>query len=318
MKKIFLYALLVMTIFAGCRGNGAHENQNDHDSDEMTSNGQSPGKTTFTTIQNLPAGIETIFGKTPSKQKGFYKFSFPRADLKVTADGITIDPRLAFTTWFSFMPVKDSAHAMLMGDMVLLESELPAVEKKLSKENIQITAIHNHLIGESPKVMYLHVSAMGDPIDLCNKLKAALALTNTPMKANFNNSPAEVNWGQTEAILGLKGKRKGLVLSFGVPRKERITENGMELPPGFGISTGIGFQKIGNKAAITGDFVLLADEVNPVAASLMQNGISVTAIHNHMLKDDPRLFMMHFWAVGNPENLARGLKAALDKTNSQM
>lgn len=318
MKKYLLYLMATLLLFSACQNTGQGQD-NDNDSDEAQEQAmQTPAKTNFSKVENLPAGIETVFGKTPSKNNGFYKFSFPRTDLKVTADGITIDPRLAFTTWFAFAPSRDQNSTMLMGDMVLLESELPAVEKKLVEEGIHITAIHNHLLGESPKVMYLHVGAMGNPVDLSNKLKAALALTKTPLKATFSDTSTNVDWGQTESILGLKGKRKGPVLSFGIPRKERITENGMELPPGFGISTGIAFQKTGNKAAITGDFVLMADEVNPVVKALTQNGITVTAIHNHMLKDDPRLFMMHFWAVGDPEDLARGLKAALDKTNSQM
>lgn len=319
MKTLFFYLLIATALLSGCTGNGRQGT--DNDSDEVQEHTMSSGpKTAFAQITDLPQGIGIIFGKEPSKSKGFYKFSFPRTDLKVTAPGLagTIDPRLAFTTWFAFAPEQDGNQAMLMGDMVLLENELPAVEKKLVEEGINITAIHNHLLGESPKVMYLHVGAMGDPVNLSNKLKAALTLTDTPLKPNFNDTTKNVDWGQAEAILGLKGKRTGPVLSFGIPRKERITENGMELPPGFGISTGVAFQKEGDKAAITGDFVLIADEVNPVLKVLTQNGITVTAIHNHMLKDDPRLFMMHFWAVGNPETLAKGLKEALDKTNSEM
>lgn len=318
MKKMLLSLLTLTSVFAACNESARHEKANEQDSDEMQQQVRPPAaKTTFARIENLPAGIETIFGKAPSKENGFYKFSFPRSDLKVRADGISIDPRLAFTTWFSFMPSKDQQSAMLMGDMVLLETELPAVEKKLEAEGIDITAIHNHLLNESPKVMYLHVSAMGDPLTLCRKLKDALALTATPMKATFKDPTSTVDWGQTETILGLKGKANGPVLSFGVPRKEKLTEGGMELPSGFGVSTGIAFQKAGNKAAITGDFVLIASEVNPVAKALTGNGITVTAVHNHMLDDSPRLFMMHFWAVGDPETLAKGLKAALDQTNSQ-
>lgn len=320
MKRVSFYLITaaVMALVA-CSSNSRHDRDNDNDEDSGDKQEQvMPSKTNFSKIENLPTGIEAVFGKTPSKNNGFYKFSFPRTDLKVVADGITIDPRLAFTSWFAFMPAKDSSKAMLMGDIVLLESELPAVEKKLAEEGIEITAIHNHLIGESPKVMYLHVGGMGNPVDLSNKLKAALALTATPMQATFKDQAGQVDWSNIEQIIGLKGKQNGPILSFGIPRKEKITEDGMELPSGFGISTGIAFQKSGNKTAITGDFVLMADEVNPVAKALIQHGITVTAIHNHMLTDNPRLFMMHFWAVDDPEALARGLKAALDKTNSQM
>ena len=319
MKRLPFYLIAAATmVLAACSSNSRHGRDNDNDEDSGNKEQVMPSKTDFSKIETLPAGIEAVFGKAPSKNNGFYKFSFPRTDLKVVADGITIDPRLAFTSWFAFMPTSDSSKAMLMGDMVLLESELPAVEKKLTEEGIEITAIHNHLIGESPKVMYLHVGGMGNPVDLSNKLKAALTLTATPMQATFKDQTGQVNWGNVEQIMGLKGKQNGPILSFSIPRKEKTTEDGMEIPSRFGISTGIAFQKVGNKTAITGDFVLMADEVNPVAKALIQNGITVTAIHNHMLTDSPRLFMMHFWAIGDPETLAKGLKAALDKTNSQM
>jgi Domain of Unknown Function (DUF1259) len=272
----------------------------------------------FSKIESFPAGIDSVFGKEPSKEVGYYKFSFPRADLKVQLDGVTIDSRLAFTTWFAFAPTKDGKDAMLMGDMVLLETELPKVEKKLIEDGINVTAIHNHLLNEKPKIMFLHVDAMGDPLFLSQKLKDVLSLTSTPLKASFKDQAGEIKWDGVEQIIGAKGKPAGPVLSFGIPRKEGVKADAMDIPPGFGIATGIGFQKVGDRAAITGDFVLMDKEVGPVTTALVQNGITVTAIHNHMITDSPRLFMMHFWAVGKPDDLARGLKAAIDKTNSKL
>jgi hypothetical protein len=213
--------------------------------------------------------------------------------------------------------MKEGKDAMLMGDIVLLENELPKVERKLIEEGISVTAIHNHLLNEKPKIMYLHVDAMGDPMVLSQKLKAVISLTSTPFKASFKDPAGGIKWDSVELIIGLKGKPAGPVLSFGIPRKEEVKADGTVIPPGFGIATGIGFQKVGDKAAITGDFVLMDGEVAPVTAALLQHGITVTAIHNHMVMDSPRLFMMHFWAFGKPEELARGLKAAIDKTNSK-
>ena len=271
----------------------------------------------FQKITTLPSGIATIFGKSPSMDKGFYKFTFPRTDLKIKWNGITLDPRFALTTWFSLMPLSGQRNAMLMGDMVLLETELPGVEKKLEEDSIDITAIHNHLLNEMPKIMFLHVSAVGDPVTLCEKMKAVLALTTTPLKPAFYDHGKKPDWTEVEKIMGSKGMTAGPVISFGIPRKENITENGMLLPPGFGISTGVAFQKTGHQAVITGDFVLLSAEVNPVAKTLLEYGITVTAIHNHMLDDHPRLFMMHFLATGQPEKLAETIMAALALTHSK-
>ena len=158
-------------------------------------------------------------------------------------DGVTIDFRLAFTTWFAFAPMKEGKDAMLMGDMVLLENELPRVERKLIEDGINVTAIHNHLLNEKPKIMYLHVDAMGDPLILSQKLRDVLSLTSTTLKASIKDQPGEIKWDSVEQIIGAKAKPTGPVLSFGIPRKEQVKADGMDIPAGFGIATGIGFQK---------------------------------------------------------------------------
>ncbi|MHB1922148.1 MAG: DUF1259 domain-containing protein [Chitinophagaceae bacterium] len=319
MKKVIFYLFTSgFLILSACNGQRDQNQGNDQDSDQVQAAVQAPiASPAFQKITLLPAGIDTIFGKSPSKEMGFYKFSFPRTDLQIKWKGITLDPRLALTSWFSLMPVTGQQNVMLMGDLALLETELPAVEKKLEQEGIDITAIHNHLLEESPKVMFLHVSAMGDPVALSEKMKIALTLTKTPFKPVFHDLGKMPDWTKVEKRMGAKGMAAGPVISFGIPRNEQITENGMLLPPGFGVATGIGFQQVGNQAIITGDFVLMAAEVNPVAKTLMENGITVTAIHNHMLNDHPHLFMMHFLAMGNPEVLASEIYMALAKTNSK-
>jgi len=315
MKKLLIFCGSCLLLLSACHDEASEHEKKENDN---TMTGMQTNKpVSFAKIEALPAGMDTVLGKEPSKEVGFYKFSFPRADLKVQLEGVTVDPRLAFTTWFSFAPMKEGKDAMLMGDMVLLETELPKVEKRLTEDGINITAIHNHLLNEKPKIMYLHVDAIGDPMALCQKLKEVLSLTATPLKASFKDQPGVMKWDRVEQILGVKGKPAGPVLNFSFPRNEQVKGDGMDIPAGFGIATGIGFQKIGDKAAITGDFVLMDKEVVPVTTALIQHGITVTAIHNHMLMDSPRLFMMHFWAIGNPDDLAKGLKAALDKTNSK-
>lgn len=273
-------------------------------------------KSDFKKTETLPAGIETIFGKMPSKENGFYKFSFPRQDLNVMLDGIKIDPRFAFTTWFAFMP-QDSAgvSGMLIGDVVLLESEFKNVLKKLDEKGIDITAIHNHLLGEKPKIMYLHVMTMGKPMEIFSSLKEVLSVTATPFKADFSDTSQNMDWGRTEDTLGYTGKKEGSILKFSIPRNERIKDGGMEMPENFGINSVINFQKVGNKAAVTGDFVLIPSEVNTVQKILTRGDILVTALHSHMLFEQPRLFFMHFWAIEDPEKLASVLQEVLRSTN---
>ena len=273
-------------------------------------------KSDFKKITYLPPGIENIFGKMPSKENGFYKFSFPRQDVGVMLDGIKIDPRFAFTTWFAFMPQDSSGSSgMLMGDVVLLESEFKNVLKKLDEKGIDIAAIHNHLLGEKPKIMYLHVMSMGNPTDLFNSLKEVLSVTATPLKTSFSDTAKDMDWGKTEEVLGVSGKKEGSILKFSIPRNERIQDAGVEIPENFGVNSVINFQKVGNKAAVTGDFVLIPSEINTVQKMLTRGNILVTALHSHMLFEQPRLFFMHFWAVDDPEKLAVVLHDVLRSTN---
>jgi hypothetical protein len=189
---------------------------------------------------------------------------------------------------------------------------------KLISEGLQITALHNHIVNEVPAIKYIHFSGNGDLVSLASKIRSVLAITGTPLTTpQAQQQSANIDWSGVEAILGTTGKHNGNLLQYSFPRNEKLTESGMEMPAYMGMATGINFQMAENKAAITGDFVLLADEVNPVAKALTENGIQVTAVHNHMLYDNPRLFMLHFWAVDDPGKLAKGLKAALDKTNSK-
>jgi hypothetical protein len=210
---------------------------------------------------------------------------------------------------------------MVMGDLVLTEGEVEPVMMKLQQERIQQTAIHNHLLQETPRVMYMHIEGRGDPVKMAKAIHDALALTKTPQAEGSPAKPVDQNIGidisQINSILGHAGKVNSGILQVSVPRSEKITDAGMEVPPSMGTSTALNFQPTGNgRAAISGDFVLLAEEVNPVIKALRDNGIEVTAVHSHMLNDQPHLFFMHFWANDDAVKLARGLRAALDQTKS--
>ena len=237
----------------------------------------------------------------------------------MTADGVSIKAPLALGSWVAFLD--DGTHAMAMGDLVLLSGEVGAVVETLEKSGIDVSAIHNHLIGESPRVMYVHFSGRGDAVALARTLHAALATTKTPIAPPpAPGQPAAalaLPTADMDRILGRAGKANGGVYQYGMPRAETIREGGMTIPPSMGMSTAINFQPAGNaRAAITGDFVLLASEVNPVIRALHAGGIAVTALHSHMLAEEPRLFFMHFWAVGDAKALAATLRQALDLTSS--
>jgi Domain of Unknown Function (DUF1259) len=260
------------------------------------------------------AEVEKIFGRKGSVKGEVLKVAFSRSDLKVKIGEVSIEPALALTSWIAFK--KMEKQAMIMGDLVLLEREIAPVMAKLVMSGIEVTALHNHLVNESPSVMYMHFGGHGDPVQLAEKMKATLILTGTPMTQPQASAPAiELDWSKVEATLGYAGQHKGNVLQFGIPRAEKITGNGMEVPPFMGVATAINLQMVNEKAATTGDFVLIANEVNPVVKALTESGIAVTAIHNHMLFESPRLFFLHFWGFDQPEKLARGLKAALEKIN---
>lgn len=264
--------------------------------------------------------VGQALGKEGSMQPGdIYKVSLPRSDLQVMAGGVQLKPALALGSWVAFK--KSGEMAMVMGDLVLTEDEVTPVMTKLQEGGVQQTALHNHVLHESPRVMYMHIGAMGDAVKIARAIHDALSLSKTPFTAQAAAPAASgqdlgVDTKQLDQIMGQAGKVNGGVYQFSVPRAERITDNGMEVLPSMGVATAINFQPTGEgKAAITGDFVLIASEVNPVIRALRYNGIEVTALHSHMIDENPRLFFMHFWANEDAQKLARGLRAALDKMN---
>jgi hypothetical protein len=262
--------------------------------------------------------VDQAIGKKGADQPGgVHKFSFPRSDLKVSVDGVAIKPALALGGWVAFMP--SGSGAMCMGDLVLTETELSPVMAKLLESGVEVTAIHNHLIRMSVPVFYMHVGGHGDPLKLAQSLHAALGLSATPLAAPAAPPPPatlEIDAAALDKTLGYKGTANGGVYQFSVPRAESISEGGMTIPPSLGTATAINFQPTGNgKAAITGDFVLIGSEVEPVMKTLRQHGIEVTALHSHMIDDSPHLFFMHFWANEDAVKLAQGIKAALALAN---
>jgi Domain of Unknown Function (DUF1259) len=256
--------------------------------------------------------IDQALGRSGQKTGEVYKVSFPRSDLHISVHGVAIKPGLALGSWAAFLGTDDKA--MVMGDLVLLEGEVNPVVAKLRSSGFEISAIHNHLMEETPRVLYVHYMGHGPAAQLAASLRAALSVSKTPLEkpaaAEEGAPPAWVK--DVEDAVGRKGTFKGGVLSYGVPRSDAITMSGMTIAPAAGVAQAINFQAAGSgKVGTTGDFVLTAEEVNPVISELQGHQISVTALHSHMLTEQPRLFFMHFWSVGSPESVGAGIKAAL-------
>ena len=266
-----------------------------------------------------PAKIDQALGRSGQKIGDVYKVGFPRTDLHVSVHGLEIKPGLALGSWAAFTGTE--SNAMVMGDLVLLEDELNPVMEKLRSAGFAISAVHNHLIEETPHVVYMHYMGHGPAAELAASLKAALAVSKPPLdkpaaSAEEATPPAWVK--AVEDSVGRKGFFKGGVLSYGVPRGEPVMMDGITVAPAAGVAEAINFQAAdAGNVATTGDFVLTAEEVNPVIAELQAHHILVTALHSHMLTEEPRLFFMHFWEVGSPESVGGGIAAALKHVSTK-
>ena len=266
--------------------------------------------------------VEQALGKSGGMQPGdVFRIGMPRTDLAVTVKGVPVKAGFALGSYAAFKQAGDEA--LVMGDLVLLDQEVPAVMSGLLSGGLEVTAVHNHLNEMSPHVMYMHYEGHGDAVQMAKALRQALSASGTPLggtpAAPATSAGPALDTKQIEQALGRPGRDiGGGGFQVTVPRAEVITQMGMPLLPAMGVTTVMNFQPLAaGQAAITGDFVLVDKEVNAVARTLRQHGIDVTALHNHGLMDTPRLFYMHFWATDDAAKLAQGLKAALDQTNSQ-
>src|ERR1700759_3115679 len=266
------------------------------------------------------ANVDETLGRKAAVSGDVHRYGFPRSDLSVTLDGVAIKTGFALGGWGALKPAHGGV--MAMGDLVLLETEINPVMAKMIANGLEITAVHNHLLRASPATFYMHVAGHGDPVKLASAIHDALAESKTPLTVAAPSAPppaVDLDTAQLDSIIGVKGQNNGGIYAFNVPRRDPISEGGMQLAPvgPMGVAIGINFQPTGGgKAAITGDFVLTSDEVNPVIIALRKHGIEVTALHSHMLDEQPRLFFMHFWANDDAIKLAEGLRAALDRTAS--
>ncbi len=255
--------------------------------------------------------VESALGRAGKLDSGVYKVTFPRNDLHVRIGATSVEPAAALTSWMAFR--KDSGGAVVVGDLALLEREVTPVVSTLALNGFEIAAIHNHLMQERPRVMYVHFFARGDLNKLATALKNALAQTKTPRAPVSPEAKPPYDTKVIETVLGKAGTANGTVLGFSFPCEHRISTHGVVLPPGMGMATAINFQPSPAGVAATGDFVLREAEVEPVIQALRAGGVSITAVHTHLLDAEPRMMFLHFWAEGAPEVVAKALKAALEQ-----
>jgi hypothetical protein len=263
--------------------------------------------------------VDQALGRTGQMQPGdVYRFSMPRSDLNVTTRGVTIRPALSLGSWIAFKASGPNS-AVAMGDLVLTEAEFNRVIARLQQGGVGQTAIHKHLPEHSPGLWWTHIHAHGDPVAIARTVRDALALTGTPPQPAQPPAaaPIDLDTAAVGTALGVAGRVNGGVYQVGVPRRETIRAMGIEVPPAMGMATVINFQPTGGgRAAINGDFVMIASEVDAVVKALADAAIEVVSLHNHLTDEQPRLMFMHFWANDDAVKLARGLRTALERTNS--
>jgi hypothetical protein len=247
---------------------------------------------------------------------GYHRFNLPRRDITLHLKDVTVAPELALGAWAGFSD--DPEHGMLMGDLVLTSTELSPVLSELARRRIAVTAIHNHLVGEEPKLVYVHIHAMGAPLELAKRLDGVLALTATPRPvAAAPATPLTIDTTAVFRGLGRSGKARGSVAQLSymlVP--DKVTMAGMTVTPALGYGSPVNIQMVAaDRAVATGDFAITGAKVAPLLQALAGHGITATALHTHMIGESPTVYFVHFWADGTLSDVTRGLKAAVDAAN---
>lgn len=264
--------------------------------------------------------VEHAIGKNGTMSPdGILKVGLTRTDLNVTIGDVRLNPAMALDSWVAFQRMGDST--MVMGDLVLTEGEIGPVMDRIVNAGMNVSAIHNTLIGETPHVLDLHIDGQGDPIKMAKTIHDAILLSGTPFNESSYAPPEnnDIDKVHLDRLMGYNSTFVDSLYEYQIPRNEPIMNSGMEIPASLDVATSIKFQPLaGEKAAVTGDFALTANEVSLVVRALNDNGIQVTAIHSHMLTESPRLFYLHFWGTGNAYELAKGLNTAVLKTNSRI
>jgi hypothetical protein len=289
----------------------------------QTTGGKADGKNekNFSPIDT--AIIEQVTGIKGKANNGEYKITIPQNDLSIMVDSFKIIPAMGLGTWIAFTPSPDGV--MLMGDIILTETDLKPVQQEVIKQGLTITAIHNHFVRNHPNVMYMHIGGSGTIQMMAQKAKAVLDKVKElrggdPSKGTASNEAVAntIDTKKLDEILGYQGEISKGVYKYTIGRPDvKLIEHGVTISTFFGFNTWAAFQGTQDRAAVAGDFTMLENEVAPVIKALVENGIEVVAVHNHMVEEQPRIFFLHYWGVGNAGQLAKGLRAALDQTGKK-
>lgn len=262
--------------------------------------------------------VQAAFGRTGTVTEGVLNIPLPRTDLEVRLEGEVLEPDVYAKGWIGFQPL-DGGRMRMMGELPVLVEELQPVLAEMREQGVEVTAIHNHLIGTSPPIMFTHFRASGNGIELARSIRSVVERTAIPLEALGREESPTRDWSEIEAILDAEGEASGKVVSFNFPRNERLSMMGTPMPSTDALETAseLNFQDLGDgRAAAIGEYILVESEVVPVTRKLEEEGFNVTALHNHMLEETPRLLFLHFWKFGDPAELARAARAALDLTNT--
>ena len=286
---------------------------------KMKMNAKSQNQSKFNPLDI--AAIERVTGKKGKQNNGEYKITIPQNDLNVVVDGFKIIPPMGLGAWAAFTPSPEGA--MVMGDIILTEDDLKPVQQEAIKQGLTITAIHNHFVRNHPNIVYMHVGGSGKTEQMAQKIKAVFGAVQTsrghdPAAALSDSVATTIDAKMLDATLGYKGEWSKGVYKFTIGRPDvKLKEHGVVISTFFGFNTWAAWQGTPDHAAVAGDFAMLENEVAPVVKALVENGIEVVAVHNHMVHEQPRIFFLHYWGVGNAGQLAKGLKAALDQTGKR-
>lgn len=316
LNKVPWLLCLYLLLMSSCNKGGIQDK-------DMAESGDATGtenSTSKLTPLDLPV-IENTLGMKGVTNNGEYKVVVPQNDLKIIVDGFQIIPPMGLGSWAAFAPAKEGA--MLMGDIVVTEDDLLPVQQEVIHQGLTITAIHNHFIRSHPNVMYMHIGGMGDEKALASKVKAVF----DKITENRGGNPADgpetevVNTLDTtmiDQVLGYSGKMSRGVYKITIGRPDvKLKDHNSPVSTFMGFNTWASWQGTPEKAAVAGDFTMLADEVKPVVKTLIENNIEVVALHNHMVQEKPRIFFLHYWGVGEATKLAHALRKALDQTGAR-
>jgi hypothetical protein len=307
MKKSISFLILMLCAFNFC-----FSQQQVHIKKKMQ-------KMEMTSVKALDiATIEKITGMKGKENNGQYKITVAQNDLNVVVDGFKIIPAMGLGSWVAFTPSSDGA--MIMGDIILTETDLGPFQQEVIRQGLTISAIHNHFIRNHPNVMYMHIGGMGKTDLMAQKVKSLFDKVTqlrgkNPSSASADSVVNTIDTKKLDGIIGYKGEMSKGVYKYTIGRPDvTLKEHGIPVTNFGGFNTWAAWQGTEDKAAVAGDFTMLENEVEPVIKALIENGIEVVALHNHMIHEQPRIFFLHYWGVGSAEKLARGLREALNQT----